>query len=122
VDRQHAGVLLDVTLNLPRLLDMTGIGHDSGLFMEKLPSLARMAVRAGIQKRNYLRSRGSNLLARGFLLERARLLVVPAGLDQVVQSLLGQRMAGSKLSLDLGRQIVETLQVHFASRNKSHQS
>jgi hypothetical protein len=112
VDRRHAAVLLDVSLDLPRFLRMNGVDGDARLLLEKLPSLARMAVRAGVQKRNFLRSRGADhpALARGFLLERARLLVVPAGLDRVVQSLLGQGMAGSKLSLDLGRQIVEVLQ------------
>ena len=82
------------------------------VFLDKLPSLARMAVRAGIQKRNFLRRRGGDRpeLARGFLLERARLVVVPAGLNQVVEDLLGHGMAGSRLSLDLGLHRVLTSQ------------
>ena len=112
VDRRHAAVLLDVGLDLPGFLRMTGVDNDARLFLEKLPSLARMAVRAGIQKRNFLRLRGADCpgLARGFLLERARLVVVPVGLSQIVEDLLGQGMAGSTLSLDLGLQIVETIQ------------
>ena len=80
VDRTHGAVLLDIVLELPRLLTMTGVDGDAGLFLAKLPSLARMALRGGIQKRNYLRSRGGARpgLARGFLLERARLVVIPA--------------------------------------------
>jgi hypothetical protein len=112
VDRRHAAVLLDVGLDLRRFLGMSGVDHDARLLLEKLPSLARMAVRAGIQKRNFLRLRCADRpgLARGFLLERARLVVVPVGLSQVVEDLLGHGMAGSALSLDLGLQIVETLQ------------
>src|SRR5439155_14174611 len=49
---------------------------------------------------------------------RARLLIVPLGLDYVVQSLLGQGMAQGKLALDLARQIVASLKntLHQESR------
>jgi hypothetical protein len=112
LDRRQAAVLLDVGLDLPRFLSMAGVDQDARLFLEKLPTLARMAVRAGVQKRNFLRSRAIERpdLARGFLLERARLVIVPLGLDRVVENLLGHGMAGSKLSLGLGRRIVEVLQ------------
>jgi hypothetical protein len=112
LERRHMATLLDVSLDLRRFLGMAEVNQDARLFLDKLPSLARMAVRAGIQKRNFLRTRCGDHpeLARGFLLERARLVVVPTGLDQVVQKLLNQSMAGSNLSLDLGRRIVEVLQ------------
>jgi len=111
VNRTIGSVLMDVGLNLPHFLNMVGVNRDARLFIEKLPSLSRMAIRAGIQKRNFLRSLvGRPILARGFLVDRARLLVVPVGLNQVVEQLLGQGMEGSKLSFDFGRQIVETLQ------------
>ena len=52
-------------------------------------------------------------MARAFRLERARLVVVPLGVDQVVASLLGQGMAASKLSLDLAHQAIEVLRLTF---------
>jgi hypothetical protein len=115
LDRRGAAVLQDVGLDLPHFLGLAGVDHDGRLFLEKLPSLARMAVRTGIQKRNYLRSRGGErpLLARGFLLERARLVVNPMGLNQAVETLLGQGIMASKLSLDLGQRLIQVLRDTF---------
>src|SRR5207344_825569 len=81
LDRGREATLLDVSLHLPHFAGM--IGRDAPLFLAKLPSLARMAVRATVQKREFLRRLGgaSPSLAQGFLLERARLVVVPVGLE-----------------------------------------
>jgi hypothetical protein len=106
VDRQHPAAFLEVGLHLPRLLQVAG--GDSGRFLEKLPSLARMGIRAGVQKRNHLRSHSADL-DRGFLLPRARLVLIPIGLDHVVRTLLGQGIAAGKLALELGKQITQTL-------------
>lgn len=121
VDRRGEAVLLEVGVHLPRLLAMAGVDHDGQRFLEKLPSLARMALRAGVQKRSFLRRRTPDHpdLARGFLLERARLVVVPLGLDDVVCRLLGQSISGSKLSLDLGRTIVEMLHGTLQSEGRA---
>jgi ATP cone domain len=110
VDRQHAAALMDVGLGLPRFLGMAGIDNDAQVFLAKLPSLARMAVRVGVQKRNYLRSRSQERpgLTRGFLLERAALVVKPLGLDEVIARLVGATTG--KLALDLRRQVIEVLQ------------
>ncbi len=110
VDRQHAAALMDVGLGLPRFLGMAGINNDVQIFLAKLPSLARMAVRVGAQKRNYLRSRSQERpgLTRGFLLERAALVVKPLGLDEVIACLVGATTG--KLTLDLRRQVIEVLQ------------
>jgi hypothetical protein len=121
LDRQHGAVLLEVGLSLPRFLREPGIGGDPALLLEKLPSLARMAVRAGVQKRNYLRGRAATRpgLTRGFLIERACLVVTPLGLEQLVQDLLSQGMASSELSLDLGRRIVQSLHDALQLESKS---
>ncbi|MBI3409141.1 MAG: hypothetical protein HY040_12410 [Planctomycetes bacterium] len=109
LDRRHSGVFVEVGLSLPRLLDLTEGRLEP--FLEKLPSLARMGARAAAQKHNYLRRRSEadKRLARAFLLDRARGLVSPIGLDAVVNRLLGRGMAQSRLSLDLGRKIVGLL-------------
>jgi hypothetical protein len=71
-----------------------------------------MAVSAGVQKRNYLRRLERHYpspLTTGFLLDRARLVVVPIGLDQVVTQVGGRGLASGGASLDFGKQIVTRL-------------
>jgi hypothetical protein len=110
MDRQHPAVLLEVSLMLDTFLRRPGIDGDGARFLEKLPSLTRMAVSAGAQKRRFLRrqAEGSGF-ARGFLLDRARLAVVPRGLDSVVRHLTGQGAAGSPLAAECAQRIVATL-------------
>src|SRR5439155_14648804 len=82
LDRQHPAALLAVGLNLPQLLEQAGPEMDPPTFLRKLGSLARLALSAAKQKRDFLRRYCQERLARasGFLLDRARLVVVPMGL------------------------------------------
>ena len=110
MDRQHPAVLMEVGLDLDAFLRMPGIDGRAEALRDKLPSLARMAVSAGAQKRKYLRQFAEGTrLARGFLLDRARLAVVPLGLDAVVRSLTGQGAAASPQSLEFAQQLVQQL-------------
>lgn len=112
MDRQHAAVLLTVGLHLPRLAEQAGLREDAALFLQKLGSLARLAISAAVQKREYLRrlERGQpSPLTTGFLLDRARLVVAPIGLDYVVQQMLGRGLTSGGAALDLGKQIVTRL-------------
>jgi hypothetical protein len=106
INRPHQAVLLQVGLHLPRLAVQTGTTADTGRFLQKLGSLARLALSAGVQKRAYLRRPA---LARGFLLDRARLLVTPIGLDAVVRTLTGKGLCAGGAALELGRQVVQRL-------------
>ena len=60
--------------------------------MQKLGSLARMALSAAVQKRDFLRRHCEDrpALTSGFLLDRARLVVVPIGLESCVRAFTGQ--------------------------------
>lgn len=115
LDRKHSAVLLAVGLPLVRLLDLPGVRGDTELLLQKLASLARLARSVGVQKRNFLRQRhregGSSFVAlgRGFLLERARLMVMPIGLEEVVRSMVGSGLGEEARALDLARQIVGRL-------------
>jgi hypothetical protein len=112
IDRQHPAALLTVGLHLPRLAAQPGLAGDLGSFLHKLGSLARLAVSAGVQKREYLRRlerAHPSPLTTGFLLDRARLVVVPVGLDHVVQQFVGRGLTSGGAALDLGRQIVTRL-------------
>jgi hypothetical protein len=109
LDRQHPALLLLVGLHLPRLAAQPGLCNDPSLFLLKLGSLARLALSAASQKRDYLRRHGAPALAQGFLLDRARLAVAPVGLEQVVRLLLGRGLCADATALELGRQIVGRL-------------
>jgi hypothetical protein len=118
IDRQHPAVLLTVGLHLPQLALQPGIDGDPAKFLSKLGSLARLALSAGVQKREYLRrlerSRShppadAPALTNGFLLDRARLLVAPVGLDGVVHSFVQKGLSAGGTALDFARQIVQRL-------------
>ncbi|MBY0525714.1 MAG: hypothetical protein K2R98_20075 [Gemmataceae bacterium] len=111
INRRHPAALLRVGLNLPLLAEQSGTTADAGLFLQKMASLARMALSAAAQKRDFLRrqSTARPALARGFLLDRARLVVVPIGLDAVVTTIAQRRLAEGGAALELGRQIVQRL-------------
>jgi ATP cone domain len=107
MDRQHPAVLLMVGVHLPRLAEQPGVDGDATRFLKKLGSLARLALSAAVQKREFLRRQDS--FKSGFILDRARLVVAPVGLDAVVTAFTGGGLCSSKESLDFGKQIVQTL-------------
>jgi hypothetical protein len=114
MDRRWPAVLMEVGVDLATFLRLPAIGGRAQEFRDKLASLASMAVSAGAQKRKYLRRHADGTgLGRAFLLDRARLVVVPLGLDRVVRSLTGQAATTSPLSLDLARQAIATLREHL---------
>ncbi|MCS6849574.1 MAG: ATP cone domain-containing protein [Gemmataceae bacterium] len=82
VDRHRGALLMTVGLDLLHLMEQPGGTDNLERFLTKLASLTRLAVSAGVQRRDFLRRCASEHVgpARGFVLERARLLVVPMGL------------------------------------------
>jgi hypothetical protein len=110
LDRRHPAVLTVVGLNLAGLAEKQGVLNNPPKFLEKLSSLARMAVSAAIQKRDFLRLMGKNhpALLRGFLIERARLLVAPIGLEHVVRAMTGESTC-QEPGLRFAKQIAERL-------------
>jgi hypothetical protein len=100
MDRKYPAVLLAVGLNLPRLLDRAGIQRNTDSFLRQVASLARMAVSAGMQRRNSLRKQAAPV-SQEFLLDRARLVVVPVGLDATVRMLTGQGLTEGQSGLEL---------------------
>jgi hypothetical protein len=117
-DREHPAVLLTVGLHLPRLAEQPGVSGDGERFLKKLGSLVRLALSAAVQKREHLRRQDrarpadqadAPAVTSGFLLDRARLVVAPVGLDAVVRRLTGAGMGDGGASLELGKRIVERL-------------
>jgi hypothetical protein len=114
MDRQRPAVLMEIGLDLPAFLQLPGIAGSIDAFLDKLPSLARMVVSAGAQKRKYLRRHAEGTgLARGFLLDRARLAVVPFGLDVVVRSLTEKGPDAAAQGLELAQQGLTLLRDHL---------
>ncbi|MCS7045942.1 MAG: ATP cone domain-containing protein [Gemmataceae bacterium] len=108
VDREHPATLMTVGLRLRRFAALPEVDGDLARLLAKLPSLVRMAVSAGSQKRAYLRRRRPEL-TRGFLLDRARLVVAIEDLTGVVHQLTGATPEQSRLALDAARHIVHTI-------------
>jgi hypothetical protein len=80
--------------------------------LRKLGSLARLALSAAAQKRDFLRRHRSTRpeINRGFFLDRARLVVVPVGMDQAIRTLLGQSFAAGGPARAFAQQMVSSLQ------------
>jgi hypothetical protein len=114
VGRKHPAMLLAVGLHLPRLADLPGAAAPER-FLDKLGSLARLALSAASQKRAFLRrhSRAADGtvrgVGRGFLLDRACLLAVPVGLEAVVRRLSGHGLSDGKPGLELAGRILQRL-------------
>src|SRR5262249_46040871 len=84
VDRASPAALIAIGLGLPRLLDQLGSRRDAETFIGKLGSLARLALNAAAQKRDFLKKQNSSPeFHRGFLIDRARTVIVPVGLGTV---------------------------------------
>ena len=110
--RDDPALLLAVQLHLPELANqVAGQADSAARFLQKLGSAVRLALSAGIQKREFLRRRGTDaeFLARGFLLDRAILSLSPAGLDAVVRSLLGCSLFENADGLEFARRVVDRL-------------
>jgi hypothetical protein len=114
LDRRHPAVLLAAGLNLPALARQPTVAGDPGRFLHRLGSLARLALSAAVQKRDFLRNQekarppapgGAPAVTSGFLLDRARLMATPLGLDHVVRTFGERGLCAGGQSLDLGRQV-----------------
>ena len=105
MDRRRPAVLLTVGIHLPRLAQQPGVDGDPSRFLKKLGSLARLALSAAVQKREFLRRQ--DYFKSGFILDRARLIVAPIGLEAVVRRFAAASLCSA--GLELGKQIVQTL-------------
>ncbi len=120
LDRKCPGILLEASLDLGRLADRADVAHDGVVFLKKLPSLARIAVSAAAQKRQYLRRLpDQSPLKRRFLIERAAGVVAPLGLDVVVQSMTGADVAQSSGARDFALAVMRTLRDTLQQASRS---
>ena len=110
LDRKTPGSIIDVAIDLTALIRTPHKRVDAAMFLQKLPSLARLAVSVVRQKQAYLKKHAKNtLLTSAFTIDRAVGVIAPLGLDHVVHALTGERLARSPLSLDFAERILRTL-------------
>jgi hypothetical protein len=110
LERRSPGVLLEVGLDLPALAERLETPRDGAAFLKKVPSLARMAVSAAAQKRQYLRDLPeASPLKHGFLIERATAAVVPLGLEEAVHRITGTSLARSPQALEFALRVLHAL-------------
>jgi hypothetical protein len=110
LDRRHGAVLLSVGLHLPHLLQRKQLGTEPELFLDKLGSLTRLALSAAARKREFLRkNRAAAEINRGFLLDRARLVVTPVGLEAAVRTLTGGDVCSHRGAAEFARKVVQRL-------------
>jgi hypothetical protein len=116
LDRRHPAVVAVVGINLPALVMQLGAGPaDRAVFLKKLGSLTRFAKSAGHVRQDYLRRHARPSARAGFLLERSRLVVVPAGLDAALRALLGPESSSPGLITDFGKQVLTTIREALAN-------
>jgi hypothetical protein len=106
--RRQRSVLLVVGIDLSRLVDQLPV-RTTERFVTKLGTLARLARSAGHAKQSLLRRRGREALTQGFLLDRARLVLVPIDLDDAVQKLTGRPPAEHASAVDFALRIQREL-------------
>src|SRR5262249_20695611 len=112
VDRPNQATLIAIGLHLPRLVTQLGENRDVDLFIGKLGSLARMALSAAAQKREFLRKhlRATATLNRGFLIDRARTVLVPVGLEAIARLFCGHGLSSSPSALTFAKRVLRRLQ------------
>jgi hypothetical protein len=103
IDRQTPATLIEVGVNLARLVELTGRAPvDRDVFLRRVGSLARFAKTAGHVKHDYLHRLGAPAVREAFLLDRARLVLVPIGLADAARAADGP-------PADFARDILRTL-------------
>jgi hypothetical protein len=112
IDRPNQATLLAIGLHLPRLAKQLGESRDIDLLLSKLGSLVRMALSAAAQKRESLKKylRATTALNRGFLVDRARTVIVPVGLEAITRSFCGRSLCASASALGFAKRVLERLQ------------
>ena len=112
LDRRYSALLIAVGLHLPRLAQQPGVRAAPDVFLRKLGSLTRLALTAAIQKRRFLTRHRRRQPA--FLVDRARLAVVPVGLEAVTRIYTGQGIVpgspGAEFACRIGHRLYEILQ------------
>jgi hypothetical protein len=110
IDRGCPGALVAIGLHLPRLVHQLGSGADPERFINKLGTLARLALNAAAQKRDFVKKHGNQAIFHsGFLIDRARTVIVPVGLEAAARTLVGEELSTSSAAREFCKTALERL-------------
>lgn len=113
MDRKNNAILSVVGMNLPLLTDIVtpAVPRDrlASTLVAKIGSLARLALIAGHVRRESVRQAITSCGDQGFLVDRARFVVVPMGLASSVQAVTGQLPSEGDAGLGYALQIYSLL-------------
>jgi hypothetical protein len=107
LDRHRSSLLIAVGLHLPHLLEQPGVQSAPDAFLRKLRSLTRLPLTAAVQKRRFLTRYPRHQPA--FLVDRARLSVIPIGLESVTRHYTTQAIVPGSPGADFASRIVRSL-------------
>lgn len=114
----RAAVYQYVGIRLPLLYRRLGPGTDADILGQRLGLLCESSIRAGVQKREFLRRQQAE-----FLTDRehsvAAVVVVPLGLDILVQEMVGKPLAEDDGALALAEQVLSRM-AHRLHREGRH--
>jgi hypothetical protein len=120
LDRRYPALLTNVGVRLDQLAARTPLSQPES-YLQRLGSLARLALSAALQKRNFLRRHTASRpgLGRGFLLDRARLSVSPLGLEATARRFTGQGVWEGPAGLEFARAVLQRLQTSLRQDGQS---
>jgi hypothetical protein len=107
LDRKFNGLLISIGIHLPVLTRQLADRADAEKFLHKLGSLARLAITGAIQKRRFLTRYHRPRTA--FVVDRARLNVVPVGLESVTRQFTGQGIRPGTPGIEFALRIIHHL-------------
>lgn len=116
----RTAVYQQVGIRLPSLHRRLGAGCDDETLFERLGLLCESAVRAGVQKREFLRRQHPDLFA-GRDYNLASVVVVPIGLDAMVKAMLGKSVARDESAMAFATQILLRMRHRLQREGKHYQ-
>lgn len=101
----RSAIYQQVGIRLYDLYERLGRGCDDETLFERLGLLCESAVRAGVQKREFLRRQQPDFFA-GRDYRQAAVVVVPIGLDAMVEAMIGKPMGQDEAAMAFAEQIL----------------
>lgn len=111
---QHVGV------RLFDLYERLGRGCDDETLFERLGLLCESAVRAGVQKREFLRRQQPDFFA-GRDYSHASVVVVPIGLDAMVEAMIGKPMGQDEAGMAFAEQVLTRMRHRLQRAGRHYQ-
>lgn len=120
VPHARAAVYQHVGIRLRDLVERMGRGLDEEALFERLGLLCESAVRAGVQKREFLRRQQPDFFA-GRDYGNAVVVVTPIGLDALVAAVLGRPMGPDEAAVALAEQVLTRMRHRLQRAGRHYQ-